>query len=39
MINSTEHFKKELSKIRTGRASISVLEDIKIDYYGALTPL
>ncbi|MCP2605185.1 ribosome recycling factor [Candidatus Aminicenantes bacterium AH-873-B07] len=39
MITSIDHFKKELSKVRTGRASISLLEEIKVDYYGTLTPL
>lgn len=29
----------ELSKVRTGRASASMLDDIRIDYYGAMTPL
>lgn len=28
-----------LAKIRTGRAHPSMLEDIKVDYYGTLTPL
>ncbi|MFL2705605.1 MAG: ribosome recycling factor [Gammaproteobacteria bacterium] len=28
-----------LKKIRTGRASPALLEDIKVDYYGTLTPL
>jgi ribosome recycling factor len=36
---SIEHFRKDLSKLRTGRANINLLEDIKIDYYGTLTPL
>ena len=36
---SVEHFRKDLSKLRTGRASINMFEDIKIDYYGALTPI
>lgn len=36
---SLEHFRKDLSRLRTGRANISLLEDIKIDYYGALTPI
>jgi len=36
---SAEHFRNELSKLRTGRASISVFEGIKIDYYGNLTPI
>jgi ribosome recycling factor len=29
----------ELKRIRTGRASASVLDGIKVDYYGTLTPL
>ncbi len=29
----------EMSTIRTGRASISLLDGIKVDYYGTLTPL
>jgi len=36
---SQEHFRKELSKLRTGRASISLLEDVRAEYYGALTPI
>lgn len=30
---------KELAAFRTGRASISLIEDIMVDYYGARTPL
>lgn len=29
----------ELSKVRTGRASISVLDRVRVDYYGAPTPI
>jgi ribosome recycling factor len=36
---STEHFRKELSKLRTGRANINIFEDIKVAYYGTLTPI
>ncbi len=32
-------FKRELSHIRTGRASVALLEGIFVDYYGARTPL
>ncbi|MEZ0313643.1 MAG: ribosome recycling factor [Myxococcota bacterium] len=32
-------FKSELGKLRTGRASVSVLDGIKVDYYGVPTPL
>lgn len=31
--------KKELQRIRTGRASLSILDGIKVDYYGTPTPL
>jgi ribosome recycling factor len=31
--------KKDLSKLRTGVASVSLLEDIRIDYYNQPTPL
>jgi ribosome recycling factor len=30
---------KDLSRVRTGRASLSLLDGIKVDYYGTLTPL
>ena len=39
MKGSVEHFRKDLSKLRTGRASIQILEDIKVEYYGNMTPL
>ncbi len=29
----------ELRKVRTGRASVSLLDSVKVDYYGTLTPL
>jgi len=32
-------FRKELSHVRTGRASTALLEGITIDYYGAKTPI
>ena len=31
--------KNELRRVRTGRASLSLLDGIKADYYGTLTPL
>jgi len=31
--------KKELKRLRTGRASLSILDGIKVDYYGTMTPL
>jgi ribosome recycling factor len=39
MIVSVEHFRKDLSRLRTGRANINLLEDIKVEYYGTLTPI
>jgi ribosome recycling factor len=39
MNKAIESFKNELSKLRTGRAHPSLLEHIKVDYYGNLTPL
>ncbi|HEY7527810.1 MAG TPA: ribosome recycling factor [Candidatus Deferrimicrobiaceae bacterium] len=39
MTRSIESFKKELGKVRTGRASFSLLDGIKVDYYGTPTPL
>lgn len=34
-----EVFRNNISKIRTGRASPSILDGIQVDYYGSLTPL
>ena len=31
--------KNELKRVRTGRASLSILDGIKVDYYGTPTPL
>src|SRR5271157_6192793 len=36
---SISTLRKDLSKLRTGVASISLLEDIRVSYYGQLTPL
>ncbi len=34
-----DNFKEELKKIRTGRATVSMLDGIKVEYYGSLVPL
>jgi ribosome recycling factor len=34
-----EHLKRELATLRTGRASLALLDGIKVDYYGTPTPL
>src|SRR6266850_284212 len=39
MEGSVSALRKELTKIRTGRASTALLEHIVVDYYGASTPL
>jgi len=39
MGKSIEAFKQALSKIRTGRAHPSLLDHVKIDYYGSDVPL
>ena len=39
MEGAIEHIKREFAAIRTGRASLGLLDHIKIDYYGTLTPL
>ena len=32
-------FKRDLQKIRTGRANLAMLDSVLVDYYGAPTPL
>lgn len=39
MENAIVHLEREFQKIRAGKASPDMLEDIKIDYYGVMTPL
>jgi len=39
MDGALEHLKRELAGLRTGRASLSLLDTIKVDYYGNPTPL
>jgi ribosome recycling factor len=39
MEKKTEMLEKEFSRLRTGRASASILEGIRVDYYGVNTPL
>ncbi len=33
------HLRKELANVRTGRASLALLDPIKVDYYGTPSPL
>nr|WP_272902998.1 ribosome recycling factor [Xenorhabdus sp. Sc-CR9] len=39
MEKSVEALKNQISKVRTGRASPSLLDGISVEYYGAATPL
>jgi len=39
MKKAVDALKNELKKVRTGRASLSILDDIRVDYYGTPTPL
>jgi ribosome recycling factor len=39
MRDTIEAFARELKVLRTGRASIALLDNIKVEYYGSLTPL
>lgn len=39
MDESVQFFKKELSHVRAGKAQTSLLDGIKVDYYGSKTPL
>jgi len=39
MEKSIESLKRDFSRVRTGRASTTLLDDIKVDYYGTPTPL
>jgi len=39
MEKSIQFLEKSFSKVRTGRASLALLDGIKVDYYGVPTPL
>ena len=39
MENSIAALNKALKRVRTGRASLSLLEGIRVDYYGTQTPI
>lgn len=39
MERAIESFRIELSKLRTGRATVSIFDDVKADYYGTATPI
>ena len=39
MESAISHLEKEFQKIRAGKASPQMLEGVKIDYYGVMTPI
>ncbi len=39
MKHAVDHFHKELKTLRTGRASLALLDGVTVDYYGTPTPL
>jgi len=39
MQKAIKHLEVELSHVRAGRANVMILDGIKVDYYGAMTPL
>lgn len=39
MLKAVEHLTAEFIKVRTGKASVGLLEGVKVDYYGTPTPL
>ncbi|MCK9203889.1 MAG: ribosome recycling factor [Bacteroidales bacterium] len=36
---TVQHLEKELQKVRAGKASAQMLDGVKIDYYGVMTPI
>ena len=39
MDKAIDVFHRELAKLRTGRASLSIFEGVRVDYYGTPTPI
>ena len=39
MDKSVESLRREYQKVRTGRANLGILDDVKVDYYGTPSPL
>jgi ribosome recycling factor len=39
MASTVDAFQQELAKLRTGRASLALVDGIQVDYYGVQTPL
>lgn len=39
MDSAIEDFRRKLAGVRTGRAAVSLLDSVMVDYYGTMTPL
>ncbi len=39
MMGAVEAFREELSRLRTGRASLALVDGVTVEYYGTQTPL
>ena len=39
MEGAVDDFRRKLASVRTGRAAVSILDTVLVDYYGTMTPL
>ncbi len=39
MEGAVDDFRRKMASIRTGRAAVSILDTVMVDYYGTMTPL
>ena len=39
MEGAVDDCRRKLASVRTGRAAVSILDTVMVDYYGTLTPL
>ena len=39
MEKAVEDFRREMAGVRTGRASVHMLDNVQIEYYGSMMPL
>ena len=39
MESAVDDFRRKLASVRTGRAAVSLLDNVMVDYYGTMTPL
>ena len=39
MDGAIDDFRRKLATVRTGRAAVSLLDTVSVDYYGTMTPL